>query len=560
MDNDKIVSLLAEQYQYAASTKDQLGMLRSWQLAERFWQADQWPAGTPASFPKPVLNIVHEHVERKVAAVTGAKPKITYIPRRLGGDPEQKKVLDQAAQWTADRIRLIDLLDDVARTAALMGTGIAQTSFDPDARGGSQKHHDLWQGDLECKEIDPENFFPGDPVESDVQRQPFIMVAETMQKQDCIAMYQKHATKHGVNIADLAADGSTDSNTRNYPQENVRRQNTVYVVRSWWREKGKLNYAVAAQGRLLRFTPGIYEHGRYPFTVLRWYKRRKSFWGLSEFAQLLPNQQSINRLLAFLIQSAELTGMPQKRAKYQAVKPGAWTNEPGLILTDMSAGQGWGIDYLQPPTVPPYVMGMVDMLLSSIRRQQGLTDAVTGRTAGAQLNATAIAYLQQAAMVLLQPIIERANTFLEDLGRLWFAFWTEPDLFSTGRMVGGSEFRGSDFVDEEFDVKIESGAVDFWTEQQRIEMIFKLLAAQIITPQEVLFALPESAFPQKEIILQQRQEAEIEAQAAGVMPVAGMQGPAEAGQTMPETAQGQDLAQLLGGAGLEAGLGGGQAG
>jgi hypothetical protein len=35
--NDSIVGLLAEQYEYAASTKDQLGMLRQWQLAERFW-------------------------------------------------------------------------------------------------------------------------------------------------------------------------------------------------------------------------------------------------------------------------------------------------------------------------------------------------------------------------------------------------------------------------------------------------------------------------------------------------------------------------------------------
>ena len=557
MENEKIIGLLAEQYQYAAGTKDQLGMLRSWQLAERFWQADQWPAGTPASFPKPVLNIVHEHVERKVAAVTGAKPKITYHSRRLGSDPEMKKVLDQAADYTADRIRQAELLDDIARTAALMGTGIVQTSYNPALRGGSHAYQDLWQGDLEAKEIDPENFFPGDAIERDVQKQPYIIVADEMLVQDAVSAYQKYAAKQGVNIAELATDGNASSRTRNYPQENVRRQNTIYVVRSWWREKGKLNYAVAAQGKLLRFTPGIYEHGKYPFAALRWYKRRKSFWGLSEFAQLLPNQQSINRLMAFLIQSAELTGMPQKRAKAGAVKPGSWTNEPGLILTDSSGGSGWGIDYLQPPSAPPYMMAMVDMLISSIRRQQGLVDALSGHAAGGQLNATAIAYLQQAAMVLIQPIIERTHTLLEDLGRLWFAFWTEPELFSAGRIISGSEFRGSMFVDEEYDVKIESGGMNFWDEQQQIEIIFKMLQAKLITPEEALFALPENAFPQKEIILSQRQEQPAmppeEALPAGSQPP-------DIGQQMPATEQGQMLAQALGGIDPAAALGGGEVG
>lgn len=517
-DRAKIVSTIAQRYTKARSAKDQLRLLTQWRLAERFWQADQWPAGTPRTFPQPVLNLVWEFVERKVAVITGEDPRITYRPRTPGVDPAKADNLNVAAEWEWDRTGMTELYDSVLRTAALMGTAIVQVAFNPDLSGGSEKGKTLWQGGIEMVEIDPPNFFPGDSVISNIQDQPYIIIGEEMPLSRVKELYRQWAREVGTNVDDLQAAPNSSGELNIYPQENVEREGVAFVLKMWWKENGKLNYAVAAQGRLLRYTEGIYEHGMYPFISMRWYPRRKSFWGLSEFSQLLPNQQSVNRLLGFLINSGQMTGLPQRRVKQGALQnPSLWVpGDSSLVLVDSWNGNGWGIDYMQPPSPSPAVMQTLDYMVQRTRSAMGILDALTGQAPSSQLNATAIAYLQQAAAVLMKPVIRRAHAFLEDVGRLWFAFWTEPDLFKATRTITVKspdgprpvEFRGDDYADEEYDVEIELNAGDFFDMAAQTQLVQEFVRDGLITQEEALEAIPSKMFPAKDTILRKRQEAQ----------------------------------------------------
>ncbi|MDI3298264.1 MAG: hypothetical protein QJR08_03740 [Bacillota bacterium] len=509
--NEATLSRIRDAYEKARRQKDQLGLLAQWRLAERFWQARQWPASTPPTFPQPVLNMVWEFVERKVAIIASEEPRIVFTPRTPGVSAEKVGVLNVAADWQWDQAAMSELYDSVLRTAALMGTAVVQVAFNPDLSGGSKKAGTLWNGGVEMVEVDPENFFPGDGSIPQIQRQPYILVADEVPIAELRELYRDSARRVGTSVDDLEPSPPQDAALRIYPQQNLDRPEVGLRIRLWWRESGRLNHAVAAQGLLLRYTEGIYEHGYYPFTALRWYPRRKSFWGLSEFEQLLPNQRAVNRLLGFLINSAQMTGLPQRFAKAGALPPGVqWIpGDSSLLLIDNSPGTGPGLGYLQPPSPSPAVMQTLEYLVQRTRQGMGVLDAISGQAPSAQLNATAIAYLQQAAAVLMRPVIARAHAWLEDVGRLWFAFWTEPDLFKAARTVqrkGGEpvEFRGEEFADEEYDVEIALHGGNFFDMSAQTQLALDLHKAGVITAQEALLAIPSRIFPAKDAILETR--------------------------------------------------------
>ncbi|MGB9903465.1 MAG: hypothetical protein ACPLQO_02190, partial [Desulfotomaculales bacterium] len=144
--------------------------------------------------------------------------------------------------------------------------------------------------------------------------------------------------------------------------------------------------------------------------------------------------------------------------------------------------------------------------------------AWSGKAPSSDLNASAIIALQEAAGIPMRQIQKRFHRALREIGVLWLAFWkefyTEARLIKiTGpdNQVSYEWFRGTDYADMKFDVKVRAGTASPYSRALLMANLDKMLERQVITPEEYLEMLPADVFPKAQQILQKRQQAQQQA-------------------------------------------------
>lgn len=544
----KLADKIKKRFLAGVAYKRSQGFYDKWREYQNFWECNQWPDPTPDTemLPRPATNYFASIIERKVAALLADSPEIYFEPKE--GNPENMNVdeaaflLTQMAKYQAENlggndedVTLEELLEEGVRAAALFGTGIWYFAWDNTIIGGIPGIS-AYVGNIVGQEIDPTMFFPGNPSDPSIQTQPWIILAERRNVDEVKNFYRPYAG----DVVDNIEIEKTQSETMVYEHEKVEQEESgqVTVLHCWWKETNKdsgekeLNYAAECQGYLLRYEERFYEHGLYPFVVFRWYPRRKNFWGKPESADLINNQKEVNRLDAIMLLAGYTTGMPHIRYKKQFVDPRDITNDPGTLIEDGSPLGAWAVDYMIPPPMPGYLAAMRDRLAADMKDVSGAHDAWAGKAPSKDLNASAIIALQEAAGIPMKGIQKRLYRAIREIGVLWLAFWkefcTEARLIkitTPNNQVGVAWFRGTDFKDMRFDVKVKAGVASPYSRALYMTNLDRMLSANVITPEEYLELLPPDVFPKAHQILQKRRQ-----QAAAMQAMQAMQTMAQAQQ------------------------------
>ena len=178
---------------------------------------------------------------------------------------------------------------------------------------------------------------------------------------------------------------------------------------------------------------------------------------------------------------------------------------------------------MQPPQASSIIPFLRDSLAKGMEDSSGVHEAWTGKAPSAQLNASAIIALQEAAGIMIGNIQERLKRFLRDCGRIMLSFWKEKwDMERLIRITGDRYpnkvkgvfwFKGTDFADMEFDITVSSGPSPF-SKAIVAATLDALLQYQAIDGQEYLEMLPPESFPKVQYILERRKQKEEEARRA----------------------------------------------
>lgn len=110
--------------------------------------------------------------------------------------------------------------------------------------------------------------------------------------------------------------------------------------------------------------PSPYWHGLYPFACLRLNPVPWSFWGLSQYRNLLPINGAINDIVAGILDMVKRALNPQAITKQGAIPPASWkeffSDMPGakLFMNSMANPQA-DLRYMQPPEIPQYVFSLL---------------------------------------------------------------------------------------------------------------------------------------------------------------------------------------------------------
>jgi len=522
-----------------------------WDEYRRFWRGDQRIGREQPQF---VYNHIYKVVEQVVGSMSEEDFKITVLPVERD-DEEFARILTLAAEWTVERMNMLEHARGWVRDAYIDGTGIVKTIWNPDLNKGL--------GNSAFRSIDLERlYFDPDatsihPAENDaifMAHETLVTTAYIKRKwDDDVDADEDLSDKQYGKSQFVAANRVTPHGTvfqpriEGSPKAIITRR--ARLVEFWVRDHVLMDYGLALPEKTrskakhkdwyivnaTRKKIHAARHSPYldaPFTAFVPTRIKNQLYGFSEVQNLLDPQREYNlrrdqlsRHAAFHAQPMMMVD-PRARYNHQNIVVG-----PGKVYPLL--GQA---EFL---SVPPIDQAAVDSATISLRDLEDISavhDVSRGQRAPNVSAGVAIEALQLQAATRTNArskILEkRLNTVAEHIIHNLLKFWTVP---RTLRLLGESEvpeFREVDLPSLlkqmgeslEFDVRVRVGgsaAQRELVEQQAIA----LYSQQGIDREALLDTLQ---FPNRYRIIERmeakeaeaaQQAAQLQAGAAGQEPV-----------------------------------------
>ena len=447
-----------------------------------FFAGNQWinVPMTPAMsrLPKPVFNIIKRVASLFVASLTSSGTTIHFEPLSYYDGENQKDPENNAAEYATAEVenllekfkfeyKIREALFDGAQT----GDYAAHFWWDADALpyGGAFGAH---RGEIQMELVDGINIMFGNPNDSRVETQPYILVIG----RDTVENLRAEAKRHKAKEADGAFQPDAEYNeqagsggkveitsddgtgkalyvylyTKVTTEEPVMDENTGEPMQEPVVDKeGNPEYQRDAKGNLIlgedmqpipktkdmkrmvttvhvtkaTRTAVIFENvdtglSRYPIAWANWEKQKNQYHGRALTTGLIPNQIFINSMFAMAMRHLQLLGFP--KTVYNADLIGNWSNEIGQAIGVRGLQPGQSISQvaynLQPADMSNQILTVIDRAISYTKDCMGATDAQLGNVKPD--NTSVLMVLQSNAEVPLENIRAGLHEWVEDIGAI----------------------------------------------------------------------------------------------------------------------------------------------
>jgi hypothetical protein len=518
----QLASQVQNEYKDGLAYKKQQGYLDHWSTYERFRAGDQWPKATDRTkdLPRPVFNVIDQIQSHKVSSVMNENIKMVFSAMETAPqidpttgqqieDPELQaaELFNRYADATWERIKQDDLNEEALDSASNVGTCIWHYYWDTSKQGGNKLK---WIGEMDGEIIDPVNFFPSNPQQRNVQKQQYIIITH----RDDVKAIKEEAKANGVSqelVALITPDKETQDQAYDMAKDEITSSQKATVLTKYWRENGYV-YFMKVCGNVVVKPKTNTNRKLYPLEVMQWKRRKKSIFGVGDTEGLIPNQKSINFLIAMQILSVQNTGWPKMLIKKEFIRQNP-TNTPGEILVDSGPPGSWNAQYMVPGMISQAAQGLVSDIMEYTKEASGANESSMGEQVGAQLNASAIMMLQKAAGIPIDSIKRRFYVSMKRIGEIWEEFFKVN--YNTTRLVKlkdenqdpyTASFNGSDHQDTQFELKIDIGPSSGYSESMVMNTLDKFYDKGDIDISMYLKYVPANVAPFKERMLKDIQQ------------------------------------------------------
>lgn len=550
-----IAAQIFKEYRNGIEFKNNMGsrgIYEQTKMNERFYVGDQWH-GAKCGNDRPLVrhNIIKRIGDYKIAMIGSSPISVNYsadgIPSTSGmkkdiegirdtlkageipsedvmnGAPDDEMTnlvmasLSDYFRVTAERVKLDSLKEQVLRNSYISGTGILYTYWDDNIKTGLFADRSKTKpilGDIACEVLDIENVYFGDPNEDDVQKQPYIIIAQRRRVCDL----KKEAKTVGLSdydIEKIKPDEDRNYQSGEYGEVDLNESKKTTVLTKLWKKTDKEgNISVHA----VRVCEGVTVKPEwnvgirlYPIAKFCWERRRNNAYGESEITYLIPNQIAINRMLTANVWAVMMLGMPLTLVNNDLVPE--VTNEPGQIIrvSGNPEDMAGAIRYIVPPNFSPNFQNNIAELISNTLTQAGANDAALGDMRPD--NMSAIVAVREAATMPLQTTQNRYYQFMEDVARIFAEFWVCYYGERALRMEDGNDvwympFDGGKYRNLIVNARVDVGAATLYGEAQTIKTLDALLDRQIINLKQYLERVPKGLIPNVTGLIKELEKAE----------------------------------------------------
>lgn len=441
------------------------------------------------------------------------------------------------------------------------GTGIQKVTWDEDANRGS--------GGALVQRIDPYCIHP-DPLATSMRDLTWLVEDRNVYKAEAVERYgsaaeravrasverpsqtQQSGTHAPMALAGgLVPPGSMIAQPTIWPDagDDAPRDtgaNEVVTVREcWFLDAGQWWFA-AWSGTILLQHPipveDIYEHGRPPY-VRFVATETGEFWGPSLVEYLLDLQMGLEDNLFHINHNIRLCGNPVLLEPRQGgTGRTSMKMRPGQRIPVQGSSNMYP-QWLTPPSLPPYVVQLLQFWLSAMERASGLQQVNRGQSPGQRQSQGTTDKIAESGLVRVRSMLSNMEDSTRDLGELLASVitdnYTDPAILAVvgpGATRSVLALRSKHFyassvegparqindVPLRFAISVEPGSAMPASKQAKEDLAFRLRTMLAIDDQALLDVLE---FPDRKTILQRVQQQKL----MGLLQPPGRQRPQSSG-------------------------------
>lgn len=393
-----------------------------------FVGGDHWRNIETEGVPTPVINMTNRALQFNVAYLTSNNVRV-----QLGKTPYVQMPPDQngltpidICQAEIDRLfeewNMTSLLRDALTKAGMLGDSYAHLWFEADEKpfGGTVEGIN---GTL-CLEILPGNAVMfGNANCSDIERQPWVI----LQGRDSVSNLRAEAERMRT-----GADGDITSDKDYAGVAGDASQIEIEIEGDEW---GKAAYAIvykydkaAKKVTMTKCTKDAYifkdvvtAFTTYPISRLAWEDQEGQFHGRGIVQTVIPNNISINRMLAMVIYHQMLTAFSKTVYDADLITEG-WSNEIGQAIPVHGNSQGRSLDSvaksISPGEMSAQIITALKLLMEWTKESIGMSDSAMGSVNPEQASGAAIVASAKQATIPLENVRTHMHAWLERIGRI----------------------------------------------------------------------------------------------------------------------------------------------
>ena len=491
-----------------------------------YYHGRQWEGlKKPSSASEPiVLNIIKPIIKYKVNVVNQNSYQLVFNPNTYNTQEELQQLKDVTKGLTQFVNRMWEksqsgkIVRSIVKNACINSEGII--------------HFFNEEENIFSEEIDKNNIYYGNENESNIQKQPYILISYRKTVEEVRELARKNK-ENGLTTASNE-DIETIVSDMDYMEQPGSEKRTTevtpmcLVIRKYEKKKdGKIWVSEST-----RYCSIVDEQNTecelYPFAHYVWEEERGYSRGISEVRGLLENQREINRTATRRAIAVKLGAYPKLVVDKDRVQNKEALGQVGttIELKEMRADDvNKVISYLKPASMSSDAYNLQQDLIQGTRELAGAGDTATGQVDPTQASGKAILAVQQASQQPLTEQVENYKYFLEDCLKVIF------DLIKVYFINGLTLYTTEDVVDElgqtesieqpfkitqkelealDVNMKIDitpQSPYDKYAQEMSLE---NLLIRNYITLEEYTEALPEDSSmpkPTLETIIRKRKEA-----------------------------------------------------
>lgn len=368
-----------KEYEKGIDYNNSIDLYETVRVNRNFFLGRQWEGLNAPDLPKPVMNIMKRVIAYQTSMITSDDIGVSFQPFRPNPDESLlAAIFAQEVERVIEQAKIKSFHRDAIRNASVDGDACMYLYYDTDIETGQDV-----KGDIRVELIDNINVYFGNPYLCNVQKQPYIIIAQ----RKTLKEVKEESKQNGCDAESIITD--SDPNQGEAGDDS----GLVTVLIKFWKENGIVNAIKTTQTAIVRdkWDTGL---KLYPIAWMPWETVRSSYHGQASITGLVPNQIAINRMYAMAIRSAEMNAFP--KVVYDATKIERWSNRVGEAVAVRGGGVTDAIaTAIRGADMSPQVMQIIETTVNMTRDFMGASDAALGNVRPD--NTSAIIAVQQAS-------------------------------------------------------------------------------------------------------------------------------------------------------------------
>lgn len=452
--------------------------------AWNFYEGRQWEGAETGGENLPFYNLIEPSIKYKVAAVAQNDLDISFTPINVLQENKERmaqvcSMMDTYAKQLWEKLDMKTKLWDLNISAAVGGDAYLYLYDD--------EHH--------AQILDNTSIYLPNEQESDLQKQPYIIIAERMPVNTVKRIAKENGLKEDE-IRLIMADEDLDT-MPNVASEVKTEDGKCTVILYMEKRDGKVFYLRAAKNVIYQ-PEREYAIDDYPIINLIWERKHNSARGRGAVTPLIPNQIEVNRLLVRRTFAVKQAAFPKMVYLDGKINNPADLEKVGTTISVRDVGIGRINDiigYLQPSAMSADAHNLAAEMLLNTRELAGAGDAVIGNINPEKASGAAIVAARDQASIPLNRQIQSMAEFVEKLARLWFKMWR---AFNPNGLTVEEEGEQMLITPEELDemevhIRVDVSPANPFSRFARQNALDMLFQAGQLSFDEYVFALDEAS-------------------------------------------------------------------